>query len=74
MNDLYYYIKQKFIDSCEVKENELKFNIFFEDELAKKIMNDYEEDENREDNWDEENDNDILRNGLKSLKAMMGII
>ena len=66
MNDLYYYIKQKFGDSCEVKENEneLKFNIIFVDELAKKIMNDFEEDEGEEDNSDEEDDNDILRNDL----------
>ena len=66
MNDLYYYIKQKFGDSCDVieNENELKFNIIFVDELAKKIMNDFEENENKEDNSDEEDDNDILRNDL----------
>lgn len=66
MNDFYYNIKEEFGDNCILQESkdELKFNVIFEDELAEKIMNDTEENENKEDNLDEQDEIDFLRNDL----------
>ena len=77
MNIIYYYIHKEFKDICEFEESkdDLKFNMNFEEEIID-IEEEHENSDNKDEIFDDNDDDDIIRMNLimqvKMLETLEG--